>query len=304
MSQPLRVVPNVDYQRYAGTWFEIARLPNRFERRCARDVMATYVPRHDGRVTVVNRCRRADGSTDEATGVARRVDGRPPSVLQVRFAPAFLSFLPFVWGDYQIIDLGTDYDYAVVGTPSRSYLWILAREPLLKPDLYIRLTDRARVQGFDVSRLVRTAQTTLAVHNRELRHGALASTAPIATDSPATAAAASRYLLAIGSLAIGVWGLAAPRQLARLMGDDEAVARPLALRDAAIGIALLQSRSTLPLFCRAGADLTDAFRLRRRSSWSAAAALASASLSLATVAFSRRRTKRVRGKVGRERYVL
>ena len=118
VSQPLRVVPNVDYQRYTGTWFEIARLPNRFERRCARDVTATYVPRNDGRVTVVNRCRRADGSTDEATGVARRVGGRPPSVLQSkRFAPALLSFLPFVWGDYQIHRSSFDYQYAGSSRP-------------------------------------------------------------------------------------------------------------------------------------------------------------------------------------------
>ena len=161
---------------------------------------------------------------------------------------------------------------------------------MLRPDLYLRLTDDAREQGFDVSRLVKTPQTTFAMHNRARHHGALAGTARDASSSPTTAAAPFRYLLAIGSLAIGVCGLAAPRQLSRLMGDDEALARPLALRDAAIGIALLQSRSTLPLFCRAGADLTDALRLRRRSSWSAAAALASSSVSLATVAFIRRRT--------------
>jgi apolipoprotein D and lipocalin family protein len=288
MSRTLRVVPTVDYERYAGTWYEIARLPNRFERRCASDVTATYVPRNDGRVAVINQCLRADGRTDKATGIARRADGQPSSVLQVRFAPAFLSFLPFVWGDYQIIDLGTDYDYAMVGAPSRSYLWILARQPVLRPDLYARLTDRARVQGFDVSRLVKTAHTPFAIRDRAARHGVLASATPIDIGAPTTAVAASRFLIALGSLAIGVWGLAAPRQLARVMGDDEALARPLAARDAVIGIALLATRSTLPLFCRAGADLTDAVRLRRRSPWSAAAALASAGWTLATVAFSRR----------------
>jgi hypothetical protein len=121
----------------------------------------------------------------------------------------------------------------------------------------------------------------------------MSRTSRIATGSLTTAVAASRFLLAFGSLAIGVWGLAAPRQLARLMGDYEAIARPLAARDAVIGIALLESSSTLPLFCRAGADLTDALRLRRRSPWSAAAALGSASWSLATVAFSRLDVKRV-----------
>jgi apolipoprotein D and lipocalin family protein len=67
---------------------------------CASDVTASYTPRSDGRITVINRCLRANGAAQQAEGVARRVDGQPPSVLKVRFAPAFLSFLPMVWGDY------------------------------------------------------------------------------------------------------------------------------------------------------------------------------------------------------------
>src|SRR6476661_2595789 len=102
---PLRVVPTVDLARYAGTWYEIARLPNRFQAKCAGEVVAAYAPQPDGRVTVTNRCRTTTGETTVATGIARRVDGQPPSVLEVRFAPAFLSFLPAVWGDYQIIAL-------------------------------------------------------------------------------------------------------------------------------------------------------------------------------------------------------
>ena len=85
---PLRVVADVNYERYAGTWYEIARLPNRFQRVCASDVTATYAPRPDGRIAVTNRCRESDGDVREATGVARRVKGQPPSVLEVRFAPA------------------------------------------------------------------------------------------------------------------------------------------------------------------------------------------------------------------------
>jgi apolipoprotein D and lipocalin family protein len=157
----LRVVPDVDYQRYTGTWYEIARLPNRFQRACVSDVTATYAPRSDGRIVVTNRCRQADGEVREASGVARRVEGRPRSVLKVRFAPALLSFLPLVWGDYHIIELGTDYDYAVVGTPNRAYLWILARRPDIDPELYRRLLDRVREQGFDVSALTTTVHHPL-----------------------------------------------------------------------------------------------------------------------------------------------
>ena len=121
----------------------------------------------------------------------------------------------------------------------------------------------------------------------------MSSTSRVASGSSTDAVAASRFLLALGSLALGAWGLAAPRQLARIMGDDEALARPLAARDAVIGLALIRSRSALPLFCRAGADITDALRLRRRSPWSAAAALAAASWSLATVVFSGRDAQRL-----------
>ena len=155
----LRVVPDLDYQRYAGTWYEIARLPNRFQRECVSDVVATYALRSDGRIAVTNRCRQSDGKIKEANGAARRVDGQPPSVLKVRFAPALLSFLPAVWGDYQIIELGAEYDYAVVGTPDRSYLWILARRPEIDPELRRRIVDNARTQGFDVSALIATAHT-------------------------------------------------------------------------------------------------------------------------------------------------
>ena len=100
-----------------------------------------------------------DGRRDHrATGIARRVDGQPPSVLEVRFAPAFLSFLPAVWGDYQIIALGPDYDHAVVGTPDRAYLWVLSRTPRMDPTLYRRLLDGAKGQGFDVAKVVETRQ--------------------------------------------------------------------------------------------------------------------------------------------------
>jgi apolipoprotein D and lipocalin family protein len=155
---PLKVVPALDLDRYAGTWYEIARLPNRFQDQCAGEVVAKYAPRPDGRITVTNSCRTTEGKTSEATGVARRVDGQPPSILEVRFAPAFLSFLPAVWGDYQVIALGDDYDHAVVGTPDRKYLWILSRTPRMEAALYQRLLDGARAQGFAVAQVVATRQ--------------------------------------------------------------------------------------------------------------------------------------------------
>lgn len=160
-SQPagvVRTVPSVNLDRYAGEWFEIARFPNRFQQKCAGDVRATYARRTDGLIDVTNRCRSIDGSATEAKGVARVVDTRTSSKLKVRFAPAFLSFLPFVWGDYWILGLADDYSWAVVGSPDRNYLWILARASVMDAGAYESALASARASGFDVDRLVKTNQ--------------------------------------------------------------------------------------------------------------------------------------------------
>ncbi len=157
---PLAVVPSVDLQRYMGTWYEIARLPNTFQRQCEGDVTATYTLRDDGDITVVNRCKKADGEISEATGKAKRAsDDGPNTKLKVRFAPAFLSFLPFVWGDYWIIDLAPDYSYAVIGEPSRKYFWILSRTPSMDESIVQEILARARHQGYDLTSLLRTHQS-------------------------------------------------------------------------------------------------------------------------------------------------
>jgi apolipoprotein D and lipocalin family protein len=149
---PLPTVSHVDLDRYAGTWFEIARLPNRFERGCVA-VTATYTARADGRIDVLNRCReeRLDGTVDEAHAVARVVDDSSNAKLAVQF------FWPFD-GDYWIVALDAGYQWAVVGTPSRDYLWILSRTPHMKPSLYALLVERAASLGFDTKRLELTPQ--------------------------------------------------------------------------------------------------------------------------------------------------
>ena len=156
---PLRVEPTVDLSRYAGQWYEIARLPNSFQEKCAGDVTAQYALLDAGRLKVVNRCRKPSGWMTEAEGVARLADKKGAnSRLKVRFAPGYLSFLPFVWGDYQIMELAPDYSHALVGEPGRKYLWILSRTPQMDEGTYRKLTEAAASQGFDVSRLVRTQQ--------------------------------------------------------------------------------------------------------------------------------------------------
>lgn len=153
---PVRTVASVDLDRYAGDWFEIARFPNRYQQRCVGDVRVSYARRPDGHVDVANRCRSAGGQI-EALGIARVVDGRSLAKLKVRFAPAWLSALPMVWGDYWIIGLAPDYSWAVVGEPRRNSLWILARESRLDDEAMAAARAAARASGYDVDRLVPTS---------------------------------------------------------------------------------------------------------------------------------------------------
>lgn len=152
----VRTVPKVDLERYAGEWFEVARYPNRFQRDCVGDVAAKYALRPDGRIDVTNSCRKADGTVKDARGVARVVDTATSAKLKVRFAPAFLSFLSAVWGDYWVIGLAPDYSWAVVGSPDREYLWILSRTKTLSTAQYDAAIETVKANGFDPARLVPT----------------------------------------------------------------------------------------------------------------------------------------------------
>lgn len=153
---PPETVAAVDLQRYAGTWYEVARFPNSFQDQCTGHVTASYSPLEDGRVRVVNRCRTAKGETTEAEGIARPVAGHANARLEVRFAPAWLSLLPMVWGDYWVLALADDYTTAVVGSPDRKYLWLLARTPRVDAPTYERMRAAAAAQGYRVDRLART----------------------------------------------------------------------------------------------------------------------------------------------------
>ena len=141
-----RPVATVDLERYAGLWYEIARIPNRFQNDCVGAATATYELRDDGRIDVINRCTKDDGKTKEARGVAR-LDEAGGARLQVSFF-SILGWRP-VWGDYWILDLGEDYEYSVVGEGSRKYGWILSRSPTLEESQLAALFESLRSQGYD-----------------------------------------------------------------------------------------------------------------------------------------------------------
>jgi apolipoprotein D and lipocalin family protein len=126
---PVTTVTTVDLERYAGLWYEIAKIPNRFQKKCARGTTANYLLREDGRITVINRCVKKDGDIDEAKGIAKIEDTASNAKLKVSFV-SFIGWRPF-WGDYWVIGLDEDYQWSIVGTPDRKYGWVLARTPTL-----------------------------------------------------------------------------------------------------------------------------------------------------------------------------
>ena len=155
-SAPLETIAALDVPRYMGTWHEIAKYPNWFQRKCVKDTSAEYRLAEAGKVSVTNRCRTADGETIEAIGLARQIGPGTSPKLQVRFAPAWLSFLPFVWGNYWVIDLDETYQLAAISEPGRDYLWILARTPTVDAAAYEALLARLAARGFDLKRLERS----------------------------------------------------------------------------------------------------------------------------------------------------
>ena len=150
---PLQTVPSVDVPRYMGTWHEIAKYPNWFQKKCVSSTQATYTLQADGRVQVLNRCKTDKGEWSEALGAARQIGGPNSPRLKVRFAPEWLSFIPMVWGDYWIIDLDPNYQWVVVSEPDRDYLWILSRTPQMPAATYQELLGRLHDRGFDLKRI-------------------------------------------------------------------------------------------------------------------------------------------------------
>ena len=153
---PLPAVPHVDITRYMGLWYEIASFPEVFQRGCL-GTQAHYTLAKDGRVEVVNRCKKdsLQGDWHTVFGVARVVEPKSCAKLEVSF------WRPF-WGSYWIVDLDPGYQYAVVGHPGRDHLWVLSRTPQMNTSTYQGILQRLKAVDYDVSRLRLTVQAPAA----------------------------------------------------------------------------------------------------------------------------------------------
>ena len=158
-SESNSTVPYVDINRYMGQWFEIASIPVRFQRDCV-GTTANYKLLENGQVQVLNTCRKfeLDGELVEAKGRGRVVEAQTNSKLEISFVGPFFGDTWFFWADYWIVELGENYEYAVVGSPSREYLWVLSRDKTMNDELFNAILERRKLDGYDTTKLKRTKQ--------------------------------------------------------------------------------------------------------------------------------------------------
>ena len=144
---PPTTVKYVDLKKYVGLWYEVAKIPNSFQDQCIKNTTAKYTLTEDGEIKVTNSCIDKDGEIDDASGVVRIVDKKSNAKLEVSFV-SFLGWRPF-WGDYWIIGLDKNYQWAVVGTPGRKYGWVLSRTPSLPDETMQEIFDILKSQNYD-----------------------------------------------------------------------------------------------------------------------------------------------------------
>ncbi|MGY1552545.1 lipocalin family protein [Microbacterium sp. A588] len=153
-----RSVDVFDLQRYLGLWYELGRLPLRYEDDKATDVTAEYSLNDDGTVKVDNRCRDEQGEPTQALGLAIP-DEDHPGRLEVTFLPEGLRWIPFTKADYWVLKIDSDYRYALVGTPDHKYLWLLGREPQTDTATRAEYLEEARLQGYEVKNWIEAGQS-------------------------------------------------------------------------------------------------------------------------------------------------
>lgn len=143
----LKTVDYVDLKKYVGLWYEVAKIPNRFQSQCVRETTAKYTLKENGEIEVINSCIDEKGKLDKTEGIARVVDKKSNAKLEVSFF-SILGWRP-IWGDYWIIGLDENYQWAIVGTPSRKYGWVLARKPQIDKDIFEKIFNILKEQGYN-----------------------------------------------------------------------------------------------------------------------------------------------------------
>jgi apolipoprotein D and lipocalin family protein len=150
-----QAIATVDVEKYMGKWYEIARLPMYFQRKCVSDTTANYILNPDKTIRVLNRCKTESGEFQEAEGLATSAnDGN--SKLKVSFLPAGLRWIPFTKGDYWVLKIDPDYQVVLVGGPSHKYLWVLSRTPTIDASIYDEFIRTAQQNGYDTDELIKT----------------------------------------------------------------------------------------------------------------------------------------------------
>ena len=159
----LQTVSSVNIQRYAGKWYEIARYPNKFQRKCLGNTMVVYSAKTDGKFGVVNQCVMKDGIIGQAAGEAKTTDTTSNAKYEISFVSQSKSFLSGDWKDYWIVDLDENYQYAAVADPMRENLWILSRTPEMKDAVYQNMLRRIEKLGFTPGKLTKTPQNVQVI---------------------------------------------------------------------------------------------------------------------------------------------
>jgi len=151
-------VEHLDLQRYLGLWYELGRLPLRYEDDTATDVTAEYSLNDDGTVQVDNRCLDENGEPTQALGQGIP-DDEHSGRLEVTFLPEGLRWIPFTKADYWVLKIDPDYRHALVGTPDHKYLWLLGREPRIDDATRAEYLAEARAQGYDLGAWIEPTQS-------------------------------------------------------------------------------------------------------------------------------------------------
>ena len=150
----VKSVQELDLERYLGQWFEIARLPLKWEDADAMNITANYSLKENGKIRVDNRSFDHEGEPDQAIAEATPVEGEPGQ-LTVNFLPKYIRWIPFTSGDYWVLKIDADYQVALVGTPDHENLWVLARDPQVDEAVVEEYLAEARRQGFELDKLIR-----------------------------------------------------------------------------------------------------------------------------------------------------